>query len=195
MGFIMRGIKLIMAGSLLIAMPAFAETITCVSVNNAFTRCDLTHADQYNVQVKNVTTGTCAANAWGSDSKGVWVKDGCGAVFQYSQNTARNTTSNVNNSQTPYYYDEPYYDEPYYYYDPDYFYYYPGGIFFYENGNNGYHHYYNNHQNYHDGQYHGDGYHGDGYHGQGGVHGGSGGFHGGGGGGGFHGGGGHGGHR
>jgi hypothetical protein len=157
----MSAIKLITAASLCLAvMPALAsQTIACISENNAFTRCDLSQADQRHVRLYNVTSGSCdTSGAWGVDSTSVWVSKGCGAVFQYNQLTSTRYSNGGNviiepNAIQPYYYD----------YGPDYEYPYTAVFFgsgYYHNGyyHNGYYH-----NGYHNGHYHGGGYHGGGH--------------------------------
>jgi hypothetical protein len=67
------------------SVPTYAlQSLTCMSSNNSFQRCDLDSADQRGVHVRTYQAGDCQANgAWGVDSTGIWVNNGCGAVFEY----------------------------------------------------------------------------------------------------------------
>jgi hypothetical protein len=138
--FISRSLTTIVLS--LVFSPVFAVSqITCISENNAFSRCGLPDADHRHVSLSQVISGDCnGSGAWGVDSAGVWVRNNCAATFQYTGGDAYN-------------YNQPV--EPYIYgydYGPDY--YYPGSAVFFGSG-------YYHHNNY----YHNNGYHG--YHGNG----------------------------
>lgn len=81
----------------LTSFSAMANNMTCMSANNAFTRCDLPKANDLHVQILKVKTGNCdIANAWGADSQGIWVDKGCGAEFLYNApNNAQSASENA----------------------------------------------------------------------------------------------------
>ncbi len=68
-----------------------AGEIACSSYRNAFNRCSLPNAGNLNVQlIQNLGDASCRKDyTWGADSDGVWVSEGCSAVFSYggSQDT------------------------------------------------------------------------------------------------------------
>lgn len=89
----MRTIKFIYGAILCLSfLPALAtQTLTCVSPNNTFAHCRLSYADQRDIRITSVQSGDCSAdNAWGVDSRGIWVNNGCGAVFEYTQVASSN---------------------------------------------------------------------------------------------------------
>lgn len=76
---------------------AFANSIICESVNNAFIRCDLPEANALNVQLLKVKAGNCQqTEAWGADSQGIWVDKGCGGVFVYNAPSPSTQSSDEN---------------------------------------------------------------------------------------------------
>jgi hypothetical protein len=79
--------KLIIASFLcLVFTPSFAATknLTCMSANKSFVRCDLPDADMRDIRITKYKIGNCHLDdAWGVDSRGIWVDKGCGAEFEY----------------------------------------------------------------------------------------------------------------
>jgi hypothetical protein len=88
--------KLIIASVLcLVFIPSFAasKTLTCMSTNKSFVRCDLPEADMRDIHITKYKIGNCHLDdAWGVDSRGIWVAKGCGAEFEYGP-VARTSTS------------------------------------------------------------------------------------------------------
>jgi ABC-type nickel/cobalt efflux system permease component RcnA len=168
----MRRIKAVYGIALcLLSLPALAsQTLTCISENNAFVRCGLSHADQRDIRIKSVKAGDCDANnAWGVDSSGIWVDKGCGAVFEYTQVASSDSSNSGNNSDGNMdIYIAPGFIGPYY--GPGFYY---GAGYYDYNGwdNDDYHHHDQDHE------HHNEDHHGE-HHGEGGFHGGG---HGGGG--------------
>jgi len=175
----MQAIKVFSAVGLCLAfMPALAtETLSCLSNDNSFVRCDLSQADQRDIRIKQVQTGNCSTdNAWGVDEDAIWVDKGCGAIFEYSDVATSNTDDGGGNVIIAPGFVGPYYGPGFYY-----------GAGFYENNNwnnNDYcnHNDCNNHNQQHNNNYnnnhqetHGDGeFHGGAEMGGGGFHGGGG---------------------
>lgn len=125
----MRAIKLFTTLAMcLIVMPALAtKTLTCVSENKGFVRCDLSNADQRDIRIKSVKSGSCDIdNAWGVDSSAIWVDKGCSAVFEYTE------PASAQNSSGDSVYIAPDYNGPIY--GPGF--YYGAGFYEYNNWNN-----------------------------------------------------------
>jgi len=89
--------KLIIASLLcLVFIPSFAsaKTLTCMSANKSFVRCDLPDADMRDIRITKYKIGNCHLdNAWGVDSRGIWVDKGCGAEFEYGPVTRSSSYS------------------------------------------------------------------------------------------------------
>jgi hypothetical protein len=131
----------------LISGQALGQSMTCLSSNNDFTRCDLPEANALHVQILKTTAGNCDQDgAWGADSQGIWVNKGCGGVFLYNAPTPGNQSSSLNSDDEDVLVAPPIVDDPaYYVYDPD-------GGYYYNNyngdctGDGGCHHYKNGYQ-------------------------------------------------
>jgi ABC-type nickel/cobalt efflux system permease component RcnA len=164
----MNANKILLASVLAVAwMPVHAaqtEILNCASKAQAYVHCKLPHAHQRDIRIERVVSGNCEADdAWGVDKNGIWVDNGCAAVFEYSQ---ANTGSVSNNGGVELLV-APGFVEPYY--GPGYYY----GAGYYEN--NGWNHddydhrHHNNHQNHHHQSHahHHAGHRGGGHHGGG----------------------------
>lgn len=182
----MRAIKTMSSVLLcLMIFPSFAnQTLTCISNNNAFQRCALSQADQRDIRIQSVKSGSCDTdNSWGVDSSGIWVNKGCGAVFEYTQvagaSSSNNAQNSNNNDNGPDVIISPGFVGPYY--GPGFYY----GAGYYENNgwnNDDYCHNNNcNHQQQHNYNHEQEHQNFENREGAEGFHGGGGGFHGGGG--------------
>ena len=82
----MRAIHIVSTTALCFTfLPVLADTLTCNSSSDSYKHCSLPRANERDINITNVNSGSCDMNnTWGVDRTGVWVDHGCGADFNYS---------------------------------------------------------------------------------------------------------------
>lgn len=79
---ILAGIVLVLSGVLAFPGTGEADTLTCESENNHYNHCYADTRGGVTLQTQLSHTSCYQGNSWGYDNKGVWVSNGCRAVFR-----------------------------------------------------------------------------------------------------------------
>ena len=83
------GALVLVVSTLALPRAADADTITCESQNNNYRHCSAYTRGGVSLQTQLSNSGCYQGNTWGYDNRGIWVSNGCRAVFRVGSDNYR----------------------------------------------------------------------------------------------------------